>query len=267
MRRLVPELVAGSRRRAVLRLAEPAKADRWNEYFPTGYASSPPADDAGEGRPGAVPELDPVIFWSRHIPAPRRAAAVTARGRPAAVGRVPRRQPGALPPVRWSRSGTFCDSIRAESILDPFLGSAPPASRPCCRQAVHRHRARPVYFDNACRRIAEACGRGRRGPRVSQLPARVRGYKHRGLGHGWNRTHGMRTDYATQRNTTTMTSRDCVPSGFDLAQRLWDERPRTDRGRRSRRRRSSRSAPHRGRSTPASGVWSPRHRDGQDRRR
>lgn len=53
----------------------------------------------------------------------------------------------------------FCESVRAESILDPFLGSGTTgvAALLAGKRFVGIERD-PVYFEYACRRIAKAWG-------------------------------------------------------------------------------------------------------------
>lgn len=130
-------------------------ADQWHRYFPPGFRIVaackiyPPRQD---GRPHCL-TWDPVIFWSgrskiyHELPRDWHVAEMppwteTQRGNP-----VPCPRP--LSQVRF-----ICDSVRAKSILDPFLGSGTTgvAALLAGKRFVGIEQD-PVYFEYACRRI------------------------------------------------------------------------------------------------------------------
>ncbi len=130
----------------------------WHRYFPPGFRIVaackiyPPRRD---GRPHAM-TWDPVIFWSgrsrvyHELPRDWHVAEMppwteTQRGNP-----VPCPRP--LSQVRF-----ICESVRAKTILDPFLGSGTTgvAALLAGKSFIGVEQDR-VYFDYACRRIERA---------------------------------------------------------------------------------------------------------------
>lgn len=162
MERLVPELVRITGDGPCFVWQSPLKADSWHRYFPTGWRiiaackTYPP-------RNGRTPCLswDPVIFWSGnsllrdHLP--RDWHMDDLRPWDGYRGDNPVPCPRPLSQVRF-----FCDSIRADSIVDPFMGSGTTgvAAVLAGKRFIGIERD-PVYFEYACRRIAAAVrGRG-----------------------------------------------------------------------------------------------------------
>jgi site-specific DNA-methyltransferase (adenine-specific) len=157
MRRLIPELVRITNRGSMFVWQSQLKADQWHCWFPKGFRIIA-ACKAYPDQPGQTKCLawDPVIFWSgksllcqelardwfvAELPDWRE----TLRGCP-----VPCPRP--LEQVRH-----ICQSIKARSILDPFLGSGTTgvAALLAGKSFVGIERD-PVYFAYACRRIVKA---------------------------------------------------------------------------------------------------------------
>lgn len=157
MARLVPQLVRVTDDGPCFVWQSPLKADRWHEYFPKGYRIVA-ACKMYPRRNGRTPCLswDPVIFWS---------------GRSLLRDHLPRdwhmddlrpwdgyRGDNPVPcPRPLSQAQFFCNSVRAESILDPFMGSGTTgvAAILAGKRFVGIERD-PVYFEYACRRIEAA---------------------------------------------------------------------------------------------------------------
>lgn len=157
MRRLVPELVRITRNGPCFVWQSPMKADRWHDYFPKGYRIIA-ACKIYPQRPGKSVCLswDPVIFWSGRSllrdELPKDWHIDDLRPWDGYRGENPVPCPRPLSQVRY-----FCDSIPADSILDPFMGSGTTgvAAVLAGKQFVGIERD-PVYFEYACKRIAEA---------------------------------------------------------------------------------------------------------------
>jgi len=160
MRRLVPELVRVTGGGPCFVWQSPLKADRWHEYFPKGYRIIA-ACKMYPARRGKSPCLswDPVIFWSGnsllrdHLPRDWHVDDLRPWDGYRGENPVPCPRPLAL--VRY-----FCDSIRAETILDPFMGSGTTgvAAILAGKRFIGIERD-PVYFRYACERIAQAVTR------------------------------------------------------------------------------------------------------------
>jgi hypothetical protein len=157
MGRLVPELVRVTDNGPCFVWQSPLKADRWHGYFPKGYRIIA-ACKVYPARRGKTPCLswDPVIFWSGRsilrdeLPRDWHLADLTPWDGYTGGNPVPCPRP--LPQVQY-----FCNSIRTDSILDPFMGSG--TTGVAAIQAGKRFigiEQDPVYFEYACRRIAEA---------------------------------------------------------------------------------------------------------------
>lgn len=127
----------------------------WHRYFPAGYrivAACKVYPPRRDGRPHCM-TWDPVIFWSgrsrvyHELPCDWHVVEMepwtdSQRGNP-----VPCPRP--LEQVRY-----FCDSVRAGTILDPFLGSGTTGvATLLAGKAFVGIEQDPVYFDYACRRI------------------------------------------------------------------------------------------------------------------
>jgi hypothetical protein len=157
MTRLVPELVRVTDNGPCFVWQSPLKADQWHRYFPKGYRIIAACKLYPE-RPGKSNCLswDPVIFWSgqSHIrdELPTDWHLADLRPYDGYQGDNPVPCPRPLQQVSW-----FCESIRADSILDPFLGSG--TTGVACVLSGKRFigiEQDPVYFAYACERIRKA---------------------------------------------------------------------------------------------------------------
>jgi len=159
MARLVPELVRITNDGPCFVWQSPLKADRWHEYFPKGYRIVA-ACKMYPPRSGKSPCLswDPVIFWSGksllrdHLP--RDWHVDDLRPWDGYAGQNPVPCPRPLSQVQY-----FCNSVNADSILDPFMGSGTTgvAAILAGKRFVGIEQD-PVYFEYACRRIAQSNG-------------------------------------------------------------------------------------------------------------
>jgi DNA modification methylase len=157
MTRLVPELIRVTDDGACFVWQSPLKADQWHRYFPKGYRIVA-ACKLYPARPGKLACLswDPVIFWSGrsriHDELPRDWHLADLRPWDGYRGENPVPCPRPLEQVRY-----FCESIPADSILDPFMGSGTTgvAAVMAGKRFVGIEQD-PVYFDYACRRIESA---------------------------------------------------------------------------------------------------------------
>jgi hypothetical protein len=157
MRRLVPELIRVTNNGSCFVWQSPLKADQWHRYFPTGFrivAACKLMPDL-HGKTSCL-TWDPVIFWSGRSllrdELPRDWHVADLRPWDGYRGGNPVPCPRPLAQVRY-----FCDSVRGDSILDPFLGSGTTgvAAVLAGKQFVGIERD-PIYFEYACKRIAEA---------------------------------------------------------------------------------------------------------------
>jgi site-specific DNA-methyltransferase (adenine-specific)/modification methylase len=157
MARLVPEFVRITNNGPCFVWQSPLKADQWHRYFPKGYRIIAACKMYPE-RPGkrACLSWDPVIFWSGrsriHDELPRDWHLADLRPWDGYTGDNPVPCPRPLEQVRY-----FCDAIKADSILDPFLGSGTTgvAAVLAGKRFVGIEQD-PVYFEYACRRIEQA---------------------------------------------------------------------------------------------------------------
>lgn len=133
----------------------PMYADRWHEFFPKGFrivAACKIYPPRADGRPTCL-SWDPVIFWSRRskvyheLPRDWHVSDLTRYGGYPDGSPVPCPRP--LEQVLY-----FCESVRARSVLDPFLGSGTTgvAALLAGKTFVGVEQDK-VYFDYACRRI------------------------------------------------------------------------------------------------------------------
>jgi site-specific DNA-methyltransferase (adenine-specific) len=157
MSRLVPELVRVTGNGPCFVWQSPLKSDQWHRYFPKGYRIVA-ACKIYPDRPGKNGCLswDPVLFWSgqsriqRELPRDWHVADLRPWDGYAGDNPVPCPRP--LQQVKY-----FCDSIRARTILDPFLGSGTTGvAAICAGKRFVGIEQDPVYFQYACRRIEEA---------------------------------------------------------------------------------------------------------------
>lgn len=157
MSRLVPELIRVTGNGPCFVWQSPLKADRWHRYFPPGWRIV-----AGcklyPARNGRTPCLswDPVIFWSGRSllrdELPRDWHLADLRPYDGYRGDNPVPCPRPLTQVRY-----FCESIPAESMADPFMGSGTTgvAAILAGKRFVGIEQD-PVYFEYACKRIEQA---------------------------------------------------------------------------------------------------------------
>lgn len=162
MRRLVPELNRVTGNGPCFVWQSPLWAADWHRYFPPGFRIIaackiyPPRD-----RREPCLSWDPVIFWSGRSllrdELPRDWCVSDLRPWDGYRGENPAPCPRPLQQVRY-----FCDSVPAETILDPFMGSGTTgvAAILAGKRFVGIERD-PVYFRYACERIAAAWGDGR----------------------------------------------------------------------------------------------------------
>ncbi len=157
MRHLVPELTRITAAGPCFVWQSPLKADQWHQYFPKGYRIIAACKLYPE-RPGKRNCLswDPVIFWSGnsriHDELPADWHLADLRPYDGYQGDNPVPCPRPLRQVSY-----FCRSIRARTILDPFMGSG--TTGVACVQAGKRFvgiEQDPVYFEYACERIRKA---------------------------------------------------------------------------------------------------------------
>lgn len=134
------------------------RAGCWHRYFPKGFhivaacKIYPTTDD----KPHSM-NWDPIIFWSGksriYHELPRDWHVTELPAWDAAQRDNPVRCPRPLPQVEY-----ICRSVRAPSIIDPFMGSG--TTGVACVRAGKRFvgiEQDPVYFEYACKRIEQAC--------------------------------------------------------------------------------------------------------------
>jgi site-specific DNA-methyltransferase (adenine-specific)/modification methylase len=155
MSRLVPELVRVTNNGPCFVWQSPLRADQWHQYFPKGFRIVAACKIYPAGESKAI-SWDPVIFWSGRSrlrdELPRNWHVVDITTREHCVPGNPVPCPRPLIQVRY-----FCDSIRADTILDPFLGSGTTgvAALLAGKKFVGIEQD-PVYFAYACQRIERA---------------------------------------------------------------------------------------------------------------
>lgn len=154
MARLVPELIRVTDNGPCFVWQSPLKADRWHRYFPRGWRIVASCKEYPElnGQRKCL-TWDPVIFWSGRSllrdELPRDWHVSDLRPWDGYQGDNPVPCPRPLEQVRY-----FCDSVRAETILDTFMGSGTTgvAALLAGKRFVGIERD-PVYFEYACERI------------------------------------------------------------------------------------------------------------------
>lgn len=157
MTRLVPELIRVTGDGPCLVWQSPLRAPDWHRYFPLGYRIIAACKNY-PNHFGRTPCLswDPVIFWSgkskvRHeLPKDWCVTDMAPRDGDREGNPVPCPRP--LAQVQW-----FCNHIRANSIIDPFMGSGTTAVAAVLagKQFIGIEQD-PVYFEYACKRIEQA---------------------------------------------------------------------------------------------------------------
>jgi len=162
MTRLVPELVRVTGDGPCFVWQSLLRAGLWHRYFPTGFHIIA-ACKLYRTQARRAFGWDPVIFWSgrsrlhQELPCNWHLTDLRTERYP---HRSPVPSPKALTQVRY-----FCDAVRGQTILDPFLGSGTTgvAAVLAGKRFVGIEQD-PVYFAYACRRIAEAQGLAWEGP-------------------------------------------------------------------------------------------------------
>lgn len=157
MLRLVPQLIRITNDGPCFVWQSPLKADRWHRYFPNGYRIIAACKLLSErhARQTCL-SWDPVIFWSGRSllkdELPRDWHVADLQPWDGYRGENPVPCPRPLEQVRY-----FCDAIRADSILDPFMGSGTTgvAAVLAGKRFVGIERD-PIYFEYACARIEAA---------------------------------------------------------------------------------------------------------------
>lgn len=156
MSRLVPELVRVTGNGPCFVWQSRLKAADWHRYFPSGYRLIACCKQYWESptRSGHL-GWDPVVFWSGRSrleqELPRNWHVADLRPRTHFDPRNPVPAPKPLDSAQY-----LCGSIRARTILDPFMGSGTTgvATLLAGKRYIGIERD-PVYFEYACRRIAE----------------------------------------------------------------------------------------------------------------
>lgn len=152
MQRLVPQLVRVTNNGPCFVWQSQLKADRWHRYFPRGFRIIA-ACKQFRHQPGKRVCLswDPVIFWSGRS----RIHDEVFRDWHVADLTVWDGYEGDNPvPCPLSQVRYFCNSVRADTILDPFMGSG--TTGVAALQSGKRFvgiEQDPVYFAYACKRM------------------------------------------------------------------------------------------------------------------
>ena len=157
MQRLVPQLIRVTGDGPCFVWQSQLKADQWHKYFPRGFRLIAACKIYPErpGRPLCY-SWDPVIFWSGRsrvideLPRDWHVADLTPWDGYEGDNPVPCPRP--LEQVQY-----ICQSIRARSIIDPFMGSGTTgvAAMLAGKRFVGIEQD-PVYFEYACQRIEQA---------------------------------------------------------------------------------------------------------------
>lgn len=162
MQRLVPELIRVTDNGPCFIWQSPLKADRWHDYFPRGWRIVAACKlyhrvTQTYGRLA----WDPVIFWSGrsrvHEELPRDWHVADLRPWDGYRGENPVPCPRPLPQVQF-----FANYVRADSILNPFMGSG--TTGVAALRAGKRFvgiEQDDMYFRYACQRIETAWNEAR----------------------------------------------------------------------------------------------------------
>lgn len=156
MTKLIPELIRVTDDGSCFVWQSPLKTGQWHKYLPTGFriVAACKLYPNLQGRRNCL-SWDPVIFFSGrsriHDELPRDWHVDDLRPWDGYRGSNPVPCPRPLEQVRY-----FCESIRADSILDPFMGSGTTgvAALLAGKRFIGIEQD-PVYFDYACKRIAK----------------------------------------------------------------------------------------------------------------
>jgi site-specific DNA-methyltransferase (adenine-specific)/modification methylase len=157
MTRLVPELVRVTNNGPCFVWQSQLKAHEWHEYFPRGWRIIAACKVyPRHSRRTRCLSWDPIIFWSGRslvrdeLPRDWHLAELSPWREECGYNPVPCPRP--LAQVRW-----ICESTRASSIVDPFLGSGTTGVVAILagKRFIGIERD-PLYFDYACRRIERA---------------------------------------------------------------------------------------------------------------
>jgi DNA modification methylase len=156
MGRLVPELIRVTGGGPCFIWQSQVRSDRWGDYFPKGYRIIA-ACKTYPGRSGAkyLYCWDPIIFFSRrgnlrdHLPRDWHRVDMEPWNR--RLKDSPLLCPRPLEQVRY-----ICDSVRARTILDPFMGSGTTgvAALLAGKRFIGIEKDQ-VCFEYACKRIAQ----------------------------------------------------------------------------------------------------------------
>ncbi|HEX3146651.1 MAG TPA: site-specific DNA-methyltransferase [Gemmataceae bacterium] len=155
MTHLIPELIRVTDDGPCFVWQSQLKADRWHRYFPDDYKIIAACKIFRTGDNKRF-SWDPIIYWNgrskRVHDLPRDWHVVDLRPWDGYRGDNPVPCPRPLEQVAW-----ICQSLAAQSILDPFMGSG--TTGVAAIQAGKRFvgiESDPVYFDYACQRIKQA---------------------------------------------------------------------------------------------------------------
>jgi site-specific DNA-methyltransferase (adenine-specific)/modification methylase len=155
MRQLVPQLTHLANGGPCFMWQSPLKADQWHQYFPKGYRIIAACKIyPARGKSNCL-SWDPILFWSQsllHQELPRDWDVVDLRPYDGYQGDNPVPCPRPVGQVFF-----ICNSIRAKTILDPFMGSGTTGVA-CVKAGKHfvGIERDPVYFEYACERIRKA---------------------------------------------------------------------------------------------------------------
>ncbi|MGD9689495.1 MAG: site-specific DNA-methyltransferase [Phycisphaerales bacterium] len=154
MRRLVPELIRVTGNGPCFVWQSPLKVAEWHRHFPKGFQIVAGCKLMRSTFRTPCLSWDPIVFWSGrsrlHHELPRNWHVTDLRSEPYPVA-SPVPCPKSLMQVRF-----ICDSVQADSILDPFMGSGTTgvAAILAGKRFIGIERD-PVYFEYARRRIAD----------------------------------------------------------------------------------------------------------------
>lgn len=157
MIRMVPALVRVTANGPCFVWQSPLKANQWHRYFPHDFeiVAGCKVYPACDHKPHSY-AWDPILFWSgrsrlhQELPCNWHVAELPPWNQQQADNPVTCPRP--LTQVRY-----ICESIRAQSIIDPFLGSGTTGvAAVLAGKRFIGIEQDPIYFEYACRRIAQA---------------------------------------------------------------------------------------------------------------